>query len=142
MQIEPFLVASTVNIIVAQRLIRKICEMCKSSVDVPQADLLKNISEEMVKKYFGLKPVVRIYKGKGCEVCHFTGYAGRIGIFEVLQVSNEIRKLISAKKDSDVILKQAISEGMTTMMDDGMMKIIKGLTTMEEVLRVTKIESL
>ena len=60
----------------------------------------------------------------------------------MLQVSNEIRKLISAKKDSDVILKQAISEGMTTMMDDGMMKIIKGLTTMEEVLRVTKIESL
>jgi type II secretory ATPase GspE/PulE/Tfp pilus assembly ATPase PilB-like protein len=142
MQVEPFLVASTVNIIIAQRLIRKICEMCKSSIDIPQVDLLKNLSEEVVQKYFGLKPTVRIYKGKGCEVCHFTGYSGRIGIFEVLQVSNEIRKLISAKKDSDVILQQAIKEGMTTMLDDGIMKIIKGLTTMEEVLRVTKIESL
>lgn len=142
MQVEPFLVASTVNIIIAQRLIRKICEMCKSSLDVPKTDLLKNLSPEIVEKYFGVKEQVRIYKGKGCEVCHFTGYSGRIGIFEVLQVSNEIRKLISAKKDSDVILQQAKKEGMTTMLDDGIMKIIKGLTTIEEVLRVTKIESL
>ena len=142
MQIEPFLVSSTVNVIVAQRLIRKICEMCKNSIDIPSTELLKNLPEEIVVKYFGKKDQLRIYKGKGCEICTFTGYMGRIGIFEVLEVSPEIKKLINAKNDSNVILKQAIHEGMTTMLDDGLAKVVKGLTTIEEVLRVTKIETL
>lgn len=142
MKVEPFLVASTVNVIIAQRLIRKICEMCKGSMDVNEEELMQNLSQETIKKYFGDKNNMRIYKGAGCEVCHFTGYAGRIGIFEVLEVSNAIRKLINEKNDSDVILKQAIKEGMTTMLDDGLSKVVKGLTTIEEVLRVTKIETL
>ncbi len=142
MKVEPFLVSSTVNVIVAQRLIRKICEMCKTSVDIPAAQLLKNLSEEIVVKHFGNKSELRIYKGKGCEICTLTGYVGRIGIFEVLEVSTEIKKLINAKNDSDVILKQALREGMTSMLDDGLAKVAKGLTTIEEVLRVTKIETL
>ncbi len=142
MKVEPFLVASTVNVIIAQRLIRKICEMCKASIDITKEQLLKNFPESVIGKYFGDKETPRIYKGSGCAVCHGAGYAGRIGIFEVLEVSPEIKKLISEKNDANAILNQAMQEGMDTMLDDGMKKIIKGLTTIEEVLRVTKIETL
>lgn len=141
MNVEPFLVASTVNVIIAQRLIRKICEMCKTSVDMKEEDLLKNLPENVVKKHFGDGKDIRVYKGKGCEVCHTSGYSGRIGVFEVLEVSNEIKKLINEKKDSDAILAQAVKEGMATMLDDGLVKVKKGLTSIEEVLRVTKIET-
>jgi len=139
MKVEPFLVASTVNVIIAQRLVRKICDMCKISVDVTQTDLLKNIPPELVKKHFGVKKDVRIFRGNGCKVCHFTGFSGRIGLFEVLLITNNIRKLITQKADSDIITKQAIEEGMNTMLDDGLEKVIIGSTSIEEVLRVTKI---
>lgn len=142
MNVEPFLVASTVSVIIAQRLVRKICEMCKSSVDITVDQLMQNLPAETIKKHFGLKKDTRVYIGKGCEVCHFTGYSGRFGIFEVLEVTNNIKKLISAKEDSDAIVQQAIKDGMDTMLDDGLRKVIKGVTTIEEVLRVTKIESL
>jgi type IV pilus assembly protein PilB len=143
MNVEPFLVASTVNVIVAQRLVRKICEMCKASLDVSMDELLKNLPAETVKKHFGTKEAIRIYKGQGCEVCHFTGYAGRLGVFEVLEVTPSIRKLITQKAEADVIQQQAIKEyGMTLMLDDGLIKVTKGITTIEEVLRVTKVESL
>lgn len=142
MSVEPFLVASTVNVIIAQRLIRKICEMCKVSVDVKEEELLLNIPAEAIKKHFGQGTNFRVYKGQGCNVCHSTGYSGRIGIFEVLEVSAEIKKLINKKNDSDVILAQAVKEGMVTMLDDGLIKVIKGLTSIEEVLRVTKVETL
>ena len=142
MNVEPFLVASTVSVIIGQRLVRKICEMCKTSQDVTIDQLVQNLPEDTIKKHFGLKREGRIYIGKGCEVCHFTGYSGRVGIFEVLEVTNNIKKLISANNDSDAIIKQAVLDGMDTMLDDGLRKVIKGVTTIEEVLRVTKIESL
>jgi len=142
MNVEPFLVASTVSVIIAQRLVRQICEMCKISQDVTIDQLKQNLPDEMIKKYFGTKNNARTYIGKGCEVCHFTGYSGRLGIFEVLEVTNNIKKLISEKNDSDAIVKQAIADGMDTMLDDGLRKVVKGDTTIEEVLRVTKIESL
>lgn len=140
MKVEPFLVASTVNIIIGQRLIRRICEMCKTSVLINYDDLLNNLPADVLKKNFGTKKEIRVYKGNGCKICHFTGYSGRIGLFEVLETSNSLRKLIVEKHDSDVIARQAIEEGMTTMLDDGLQKTLKGLTTVEEVLRVTKIE--
>lgn len=142
MKVEPFLVASTVNVIVAQRLVRKICEMCKVPVDLQGQQLSQNLPQEKIIKYFGAAATVRIFKGKGCEICHFTGYAGRIGVFEVLEVSNEIKKLITAKNDSNIVLQQAIREGMTTMLDDGLAKVAKGHTTIDEVLRVTKVETM
>jgi len=142
MKIEPFLVASTVNIIMAQRLLRKICEMCKTSVDIDTEELTKNIPEETIKKYFGAKAKIRVYAGAGCHICHNTGYLGRLGVFEVLEVTKNIRKLIMQKADSDLIIKQAQEEGMTTMLDDGLMKVAQGLTTIQEVLRVTKVESI
>jgi type IV pilus assembly protein PilB len=142
MKVEPFLVASTVSVIIGQRLVRKICEMCKASQDISVDQLMQNLPAEIVKKYFGAKKDARIYAGKGCEVCHFTGYSGRLGIFEVLEVTNNIKQLISEKNDADAIVKQAVADGMPTMLDDGLSKVIKGVTTIEEVLRVTKIESL
>ena len=140
MKIEPFLVASTVNVIIAQRLVRKICESCKVQVILKRTDIAKNISEEIIVKYFPPQEDLKVYQGKGCKVCHHTGYLGRIGIFEVLEMTDTIKKLIADKNDSGVITKEAIREGMTTMQEDGIYKIVRGLTTLEEVLRVTKVE--
>lgn len=142
MKIESFLVASTVNVIVAQRLVRKICEMCRTSQTLSREELIKQLPEEIVQKHFGVEQSVRVYKGAGCKICHATGYVGRLGVFEVLEVSKEIKKLITEKHDSDVIMRKAVEEGMTTMLDDGLDKVIKGLTTIEEILRVTKVELL
>ncbi|HVF69272.1 MAG TPA: GspE/PulE family protein [Xanthomonadales bacterium] len=142
MKIEPFLVASTVNVIVAQRLIRKICEMCKGSVEVTIEQLLQNLSQDTITKHFGSKKSLRIYKGQGCEVCHLSGYSGRVGIFEVLEVTPGVKKLITEKKDASDIVTQAVKDGMITMLDDGMSKVVKGITTIEEVLRVTKVETI
>ncbi len=140
MKIEPFLVASTVNIIIAQRLVRKTCESCKVQVVLKRSDIAKNISEEIIAKYFSPGDDLKVYQGRGCKVCHRTGYLGRIGIFEVLEMTETIKKLIADKNDSGVITKEAILEGMTTMQEDGIYKLAKGLTTLEEVLRVTKVE--
>lgn len=142
MKIEPFLVASTVNVIIAQRLIRKICDMCKASLMMSAAEIGRNIPPDVLKRNIGNSKDIRVYQGKGCRICHYTGYNGRIGVFEVLEVSKEIKRLIVEKADSDAIATQAVKDGMTTMLDDGLQKIIKGLTTIEEVLRVTKIETL
>lgn len=142
MKVEPFLVASTVNIIIAQRLVRKICDMCKTTIDTTLADLKKHLPEDAIKKHFGDGEHVTLYKGKGCKICHTTGYNGRVGVFEVLEVTKAIRQLISERNDSDAINQKAIEEGMTTMLDDGLDKVKKGLTTIEEVVRVTKVESI
>jgi type IV pilus assembly protein PilB len=150
MKIEPFLVASTVNAIIAQRLVRKICDRCKVSLELTKgkggwkstdekaAALLNGIDSKTVAKYFGHSTTIRTYKGKGCPVCHETGYRGRLGIFEVLQVTRSIETLITKKASSDVIAQQAIAEGMTTMMDDGLAKVQQGITTIEEVVKVTR----
>ena len=140
MNVEPFLVASTVNVIIAQRLVRKICEICKGTRTITKEELLKNLPEESINEYIGNKNSVIIYQGAGCKICHMTGYSGRIGVFEVLEVTKDIRDLITKRNDADVILQKAIKEGMTTMLDDGLEKVIKGLTTIEEGLRVTKIQ--
>jgi type IV pilus assembly protein PilB len=141
MQIEPFLVASTVNVIIAQRLIRKICDMCKASLQVQKTELTKSIPDAIFVKHFGTSETITVYQGQGCKVCNKTGYLGRVGVFEVLEVTNAVRKLITEKRDADVIAQAAIAEGMNTMLDDGLEKIAKGVTTIAEVLRVTKVES-
>ena len=138
MKVEPFLVASTVNVIIAQRLVRKICEYCKVPSSINRANILKNIPQ----KHFGEQENIQAHEGKGCKACHFTGYQGRVGIFEVLEMSEKIKKLIVEKNDSDVITKEAVALGMTTMVNDGLEKVTKGITTIEEVLRVTKVEML
>lgn len=142
MKVEPFLVASTVNIIIAQRLVRQICDVCKFQEELSMTDIAKHFPPELTKKHFGSKSIITVHKGKGCKICRQTGYVGRLGLFEVLEVTKGIRKLITEKADADVINRFAISEGMRTMLDDGFEKITSGLTTFEEVLRVTKVETL
>jgi type II secretory ATPase GspE/PulE/Tfp pilus assembly ATPase PilB-like protein len=140
MHIEPFLVASTVNIIMAQRLVRKTCQVCRTNATYQRSELIKNMPEALITKYFGQNETIQAFKGTGCKLCHTTGYSGRIGVFEVLEVSKEIKKLITQKFDSDVIKEKAKEEGMMTMLEDGLEKITKGLTTIEEIIRVTKVE--
>ena len=142
MGVEPFLVASTVRGIVAQRLLRKICESCKTPLEFTYEDLLKHFSAEVIQKFFPSGKKIITYHGAGCKLCHSTGYKGRLGVFEVLEVSQEIRKLIAAKSDAEIINQKAISEGMRSMLEDALIKVQKGQTTIEEVIRVTKAESL
>lgn len=135
--IEPFLVGSTLIVIVAQRLVRRICESCKFSELTLRADLEKHFPKELIQNNFGTTEQIRIYKGKGCPICHKTGYVGRIGIFEILEINERIQKFIETKADSDAITKAAIDSGMTIMMQDGLAKVQQGITTIEEVLRAT-----
>lgn len=144
MKVEPFLVSSTVNLVIAQRLVRKNCENCAQEYKISKKQLEEYFSPELVKKHFPDakdKKEITLIKGKGCRKCNFSGYSGRVGIFELLEVSKEMRKLINAKEDADVIREQALKDGMETMQSDGLRKIARGLTTIEEVLRATKIES-
>lgn len=138
MKIEPFLVASSINVIIGQRLIRKICDSCKVSYTIERKELTEQFSEKTIEKYLGKDEKIRMYRGKGCAICHETGYLGRIGVFEILVVTEEIKKLITEKKDSDEIKAKALSQGMTTMFENGLTKVQQGITTIEEVLRATK----
>lgn len=141
MKVEPFLVASTINVIIAQRLVRKICEACKVQVPLKRSEIIKDIPDEAISRHFGYGEQLKAYEGKGCKICHATGYFGRIGVFEIISMSEKIKSLIAQKQDSDEIKKLAIAEGMTTMLEDGLDKSAKGLTTIKEVLRATKAES-
>lgn len=141
MKVEPFLVASTVNVIIAQRLVRQICSSCKLEEKIQAAEIIKFFPAELVEKHFGKLAEITVYKGKGCKICRNTGYAGRVGLFEVLEVTKGIRVLISEKADSDMIAQAAIKEGMDTMLDDGLKKVATGVTTIDEVIRVTKVEN-
>jgi len=138
MSVEPFLLASTVNLIIAQRLVRKICEKCRFSKIVPLNQLPKTIPANLVKKHFGDEKGARIYQGKGCSVCHNTGYRERIGIFEILQVTSAIRDLIEAKAPAETIDEKAVAEGMTSMLEDGLVKVKLGITTIDEIVSATK----
>jgi general secretion pathway protein E len=132
MEIEPFLVASVVRAIVAQRLIRVICSECKEGY-VPEPEMLKEVGITPEQLKGG-----KVYRGKGCPACSGTGYRGRTGIYEILLVSETIRQLIMKKADSVSIGRQAVEEGMKTLREDGARKIIEGITALEEVLRVTQ----
>ncbi|RJQ24941.1 type II secretion system protein GspE [Candidatus Parcubacteria bacterium] len=133
---ETFLLASTMTAILAQRIVRKICDHCKTPYD-PQPQILEEIKTELGVLYQP-KQEVKLYKGKGCNECGGTGYIGRIGIFETLPVTEKISSLVLQSADSNTIEKQAIAEGMITMKRDGYLKALQGLTTIEEVIRVAQ----
>lgn len=138
MNLEPFLIASTVNLVMAQRLVRKNCDQCVVSEQVTKDDLKKKFSPAMIDKHFADDKKIRIYHGKGCPVCSGTGYRGRLAIFEVMPISEPIRALIMRRANADEIRNQAVKEGMTTMVEDGIKKVLAGVTTLEEVLRATR----
>jgi type IV pilus assembly protein PilB len=140
--VEPFLLSSTVNLIIAQRLVRKICPQCKTKQTLKRSELAKLLPAPMVRRYLGKKAGLTVYSGGGCSSCRHTGYSGRIGIFEVLEVTEKIRSLIIQKSDAATIQKTAVSEGMTTLFEDGMTKVLSGDTTFAEILRVIKVGSL
>ncbi len=155
MKAEPFLIASTVKVVIAQRLVRKICPDCAQKeklTDIQSKNLenfvnleeiktiLKKHENREVKDILNIKNFKEIFffKGRGCSHCNGQGYKGRVGIFEVLEVSQAIQEMISSKATSNEIETQAKKEGMLTMFQDGMIKVFKGITTLEEVLRVTE----
>lgn len=131
-----FLLASTINTVIAQRLVRKVCGVCIKSYKIKSetADLIKGQAEITGLK--NIKIPNLLYKGSGCKVCNFSGYHGQIGIFEVLNVSEAIKNLILKQAAALEIKKKAVEEGMITMFEDGLSKVEAGATSIEEVLRV------
>ena len=140
MKIEPFLVASTVNVIIAQRLLRKICMKCIVSYTLTDRELEDLKTEVEISQFLDVNKIsdIRFYKGKGCKSCNNSGYSGRVGIFEVLEVSDDIKELILARANNEQIKKKAMASGMTSMFEDGFEKAVSGKTTLEEIFRVTK----
>jgi len=133
MGIEPFLVTSSVNAIVAQRLTRKICPNCRQQYFPESESLLEvGLSQDMLGREGYL------WRGAGCKECINTGYKGRTGIYEILLMSDAIKTTILKTSDSNIIKKQAIEEGLHTLREDGARKVEDGVTTIEEVLRVTQ----
>jgi type IV pilus assembly protein PilB len=132
MGIEPFLVGTAVNLIQAQRLIRRVCSQCKIEVtDVPSKTLIEiGFPPEAVGAF-------KLYKGRGCGTCNGTGYKGRVGLYEVMEISEGIRDLIMVGATAVEIKRKALEEGMLTLRMSGLEKIKNGVTTIEEVLRET-----
>jgi type IV pilus assembly protein PilB len=131
MGIEPFLVATSVNLIQAQRLIRRICKDCKQEHAVPVEALVEvGFSADEAKS-------LKTYKGKGCSTCNNTGYKGRIGLYEVMEITDELRELILIGASALELRKKAVDDGMITLRESGLHKIRGGLTTLEEVVRET-----
>ncbi len=135
MGVKPFLVASSIQAIMAQRLVRIICKKCRVVDENPDPSLLQALGinpEELEKKH--------VYKGAGCSQCQHTGYKGRIAIFEMFEMNNEIRELAFSKAPTTELRKAAKASGMRTLMQDGILKIFKGTTTPAEVVRITQTE--
>ncbi|HEX8070503.1 MAG TPA: type IV-A pilus assembly ATPase PilB [Pyrinomonadaceae bacterium] len=131
MGIEPFLVATSVNLIQAQRLIRRVCAECKEAVHTPPEALVElGFTAEEAK-------ALKVYKGRGCVKCNNTGYKGRVGLYEVMEITDDIRELILIGASALELRKRAIENGMLTLRASGLMKIRNGITTIEEVVRET-----
>lgn len=138
MGVEPFLLTSALNAVVGQRVVRKICPHCKVEYSAPP-EVVENI-KNVLGKYLPtqVSASIRLYKGGGCLLCANTGYLGRVGIFEALIITESISRLILEHASSASIEETAISEGLVTMKQDGYMKVLEGITTLEEVLRVAQ----
>ena len=142
MKVEPFLVASSLRAVVAQRLVRKICLSCREEVkmnDLARKEIenILNQIPEAEKKVHGFTGELKIWKGKGCPKCGGQGMKGRIGIFEVFYMDEAVNELLNAKIDEEKLRQIAAKQGMITMKQDGILKVLKGSTTLEEVERVT-----
>ena len=137
MGVKPFLVASSIQAIMAQRLVRVICSNCKAPDSDPDPQYLRllDITPEDVESH-------PIYKGTGCSQCQGTGYKGRIGIFEMVELNSELRELAFAKAPTGELRKAAKASGMRTLMEDGKVKIFNGVSTPEEIARITQTENL
>ena len=134
MKIEPFLISSSVMAILAQRLVRVLCKECREPYQITTSE----ITELEIKHDVEGKSV---YRAKGCETCFQTGYLGRTAIYELLNIDDEMRQLIMKNSDASMIKALAMEKGMTTLRQDGASKILNGITSIEEVVRVTQKET-
>jgi type II secretory ATPase GspE/PulE/Tfp pilus assembly ATPase PilB-like protein len=134
MGVEPFLIASSVVMVIAQRLVRKICPHCKKEYH-PSVELLEKIGISAKEA-----KTIKFYEPVGCDECNKTGYRGRIAIFEVMQMTPAIAKLTMERSETGIIREQAIKDGMIPLIKDGVRRIKDGLTTIEEVLAVATVE--
>jgi type IV pilus assembly protein PilB len=134
MGVEPFLISSSILGVLAQRLARTICTNCREAY-APPVEALHRL---------GLKPEqgeeILFYRGKGCDRCKGSGYKGRYGIFELMPMSEAIRELVLKGASADQIRQQAVAEGMKTLADDGILKVLEGATTIDELLRVVYVD--
>lgn len=142
MGVEPFLITSSINVVVGQRLVRTLCQDCKEEIQLPDEEIAE-INKEIDKMPSAEKNQIqsqelKFYKGKGCKSCDNSGYKGRLGIYEVLDVTPEMQQQILKRVSSDELNNLAISQGMVTMIQDGIIKASEGITSMEEVWRATK----
>lgn len=137
MGVEPFLLTSALNAVVAQRVVRKICPHCRMEF-TPPPEVIENIRAVLGKYLPAQQKGDKLFKGKGCSMCANTGYLGRIGIFEVLIVSEQMARLILERASSNNIEQLSVESGMVTLKQDGYLKVLEGVTTMEEVLRVAE----
>ncbi|MDD5567213.1 MAG: GspE/PulE family protein [Patescibacteria group bacterium] len=144
MKIEPFLLTSSLNLVMAQRLVRKLCDHCKEEIILPKRyedDVWRSLStlpKEALPKDLKLVRPLRFHRGKGCVRCENTGYKGRISIAEVLEITEELKKIILAGCELDKIKAEFNKQGMHSMIQDGYIKSLQGKTTVEEVIKVTK----
>lgn len=137
MQAEPFLLASSMTANVAQRICRRICPTCKEEYE-PSPEIIEDIKKVLGSLLNNKGEKLKLFRGKGCPECNNTGYFGRIGIFEVLPITEKIGRLILEHAPASEIEKQAVEEGMITMKQDGYLKVTEGISTIEEVLRVAQ----
>lgn len=137
MHAEPFLLASSMTAVVAQRICRRICPTCKEEYE-PALEVIEDIKKVLGNLLGNKGEKFKLFRGKGCPECNNTGYFGRLGVFEVLPVSEKVGRLILERSPASEIEKQAVEEGMITMKQDGYLKVVEGITTIEEVLRVAQ----
>ena len=141
MGIEPFLISSSVVGVLAQRLIRKLCQNCAESFEAKDTDLnIGDINREFLEKRYNKKRFV-LKKIKGCSECRYTGYKGRAAIYELMVLSDEIRALIVANEDANNIRKMAVKQGMQSLRDSALNKLVEGVTSVDEVLRLTQTDT-
>jgi type II secretory ATPase GspE/PulE/Tfp pilus assembly ATPase PilB-like protein len=132
MGIESYLITSTVQCFIAQRLVRKVCDQCKKPVSIT-AEMVGELGEEIT-----FDPHSVIYEHGGCDACHSTGYSGREAIYEFLVLDNELQRLILQRASTNEIKGKAVAGGMRTLRQSGWEKVAQGLTTLQEVMRVTQ----
>jgi type IV pilus assembly protein PilB len=128
--VEPYLISASVNSVIAQRLVRRICDACKEPVE-PSDEIRKALARNRIE-------VPQLYRGKGCERCRGTGYSGRCGIYEVLVLDDPFRDLVAASPNVTDLRRYCRERNMVTLRDDGVRKLARGVTTVEEILRVTE----
>jgi type IV pilus assembly protein PilB len=133
MDIEPFLLASTLELIISQRLVRRICEHCRYSTELTEAKMKKEYPD--VAKYVSGKEI-RLYSGKGCDMCNGTGYQGRTAVFEMIPITKDMKQLILTNPSSQEVWELAKKEGSRSLFEDGVDKVLNGVTTIDELLRV------